>query len=101
MFRSPISPPSFRTSAINSSRKSISARDSSAVFAMFFPGILRRNHHPAAPAAARELINTNMRRHEPVNFTLAAVRAFHSAHLHLRFGLQFRQQLLGDVRKLA
>src|SRR5438046_10031371 len=101
MFRSPYSGPSVRTTAINSSRKSISARDSSAVFAMFFPGILRRNHHPAVPAVAREIINTNMRRHEPVNFTLATLCAFHSAHLHLRFGLQFRQQLLGDVGRLA
>ena len=36
-----------------------------------------------------------------MNFTLVALGAFHSAHLHLRFGLQFRKHLLGDVGKFA
>ena len=36
-----------------------------------------------------------------VYFGLAAVAAFHSAHLHLRFGFQFAEQLLRNIRKLA
>jgi hypothetical protein len=42
-----------------------------------------------------------MRRHQLINFTLVAFCAFHSAHLHLRFALQFREQLLGNVGKFA
>src|SRR4029453_2332634 len=43
MFRSPISPASFWTSARNSSRRMISAGESSAVFEIFFPGIFIPN----------------------------------------------------------
>src|SRR5437763_3322470 len=44
MFRSPISPPRIRTSAISSSRNSISADDSAAAFETFLPGIFTPNH---------------------------------------------------------
>src|SRR5436189_3828748 len=43
MFRSPISPASFWTSARNSSRRMTSAGESSAVFEMFFPDIFIPN----------------------------------------------------------
>src|SRR4029453_5086193 len=43
MFRSPISPASFLTSARNSSRRTTSAGESSAVFEIFFPGIFIPN----------------------------------------------------------
>src|SRR5438552_18902023 len=97
MFRSPISAPSECTSAINSSRKSSSDGDSPAAFRLFVPGILSRNHHPPVPNTAMKAISTETRRREPITFTLVALCAFHSMHLHLRFGFQFGEQLLRHV----
>jgi hypothetical protein len=53
------------------------------------------------PTIAKQIISTSTRRHEPIDFTLVALRAFHSTHLRLRFGLKFRKQLLRDVGKFA
>src|SRR6266480_1372394 len=52
MFRSPISPASFCTSALSSSRNVTSSGDSGSVFEIFLPGILTPNHQSSAKTAA-------------------------------------------------
>src|SRR6266404_1536075 len=101
MFRSPISPPSVCTSARSSSRSVISSGESGTEREIFLPGIRSKKHHVALTTIAKQIISTSTRRHEPIDFTLVALRAFHSAHLHLRFGLKFREQLLRNVGKFA
>src|ERR1700730_16121993 len=52
MFRSPISPASFCTSARSSSRNATSSGESAAAFEIFLPGILTPNHQSNANTAA-------------------------------------------------
>src|ERR1051326_1441279 len=53
MFRSPISPASFCTSARSSSRKAISSGDNADAVKTFVPGILIPNHHSSHAAKTR------------------------------------------------
>src|ERR1700747_1224210 len=69
MFRSPISLPSFSTSAFNSSRKAISFGKSAAAFVVFLPGIRIKKNHVATITAATKSASNRTRRHEPNNLT--------------------------------
>src|SRR5882757_5054550 len=56
MFRSPISPASFCTSACSSSRSAISSGDSAAILEIFLPDILIPNHQSNAKTAATPMV---------------------------------------------
>src|SRR6266536_1143150 len=56
MFRSPISPASFCTSARSSSRSATSSGESGAALEIFFPGILTPNHQSNAKTAVTAMV---------------------------------------------
>src|ERR1044071_3868044 len=69
MFRSPISPASFRTSPRSSSRSAISSGDSAAAVEKFVPGIRIPNHHSshaakASASAIRTKLSNNARTYQ-------------------------------------
>src|SRR6266404_8013316 len=90
MFRSPISPASFCTSARSSSRNATSSDESGATFEIFLPGILIPNHQSNAKIAATAMamrsalkkirLNTSPPSLSPALINNSCSRDFRGAH---------------------